>query len=1427
MKRTKQVLIALFALVLIACSLSPVLAIESNHSRWPEFTELSNDRYLAQRGYVHFNGKEQGYQFSVTSYLFVIVYFPEGESLKGLKPEYFTTAKNVGGSFVDSGQTFENATQPVTRCRVSSVSDNYADYSTVQYWRFYDSESDRSVVLPVYSVVDNQESDSEILNKLTCYTERAEKLVQLMKQFDALYDTLEASQNSASVKIGSLHPSDINRVCMVANAIQSSFDITITYDAIHDYWVEGEGWETATAEDIIRHWTTTTKPRSEEILVTETDTITGKELSDLDLLLDVVAPYWLDYVSSHVIETPAISYFTLAGSRGVIDSDARTVTVRMPSDTAWGTVPDPMIETSGEAKVTMIAGDFMSGQVIYRVTPCDRATGTYYDGQNLEGSTGYNFGVDLGVDWNLIVEEGAPFTKVLSFTVKTEDGKSRKAFVTDPAEESKGIITLNLPYGTDLSTVETVVDYAGEGYYFTVDGSRVDAGSEIDFSRDVDLVVYNIAYDTSSVYTVNLTANKSSENDIISYRIGDSKGEIDGDTVRITIPYAMDLSNAEAVVEVSEFAELTGKPARLSVGNNEYVVTAENGASRTYTVIITRAAISEEKNILSFKYGGYSAEIDESTSSITLELPNGLSVVFAPEIVVSEFATVSPASGETRDFTNPVKYYVTAQDGSSKVYTVTVSVQSGPVYNPYKDRLAEVVNKIITRYKSGNVSNWSILGIENASDLAYIDDWYWFDIGLYENVSENYGVGRGKAFTIEEILTRGLDVNAVGGTAMTDIARRVMVLTARGFDCSELSKYNNGQPFKDSKGNDVDDLVSKLYSYSGEYSINGPAYALLALDMGSYTVPEDAVWTRANLIRTLVECPENGTDGWGRYGIDMAGGIMYSIAPYQDDPLYGIAVRGKLDELLCIVVQRMNSDYSFGAWGAQNSESAAWVMMGLCSMGIDWNVDPRFADGHGHSALQNWMDNFVNEQDGCFHHNSSLLNNYMATYEGCYAGMWYLGFLDHGGQGSPYYYYYHRFDFSKALSDDASILGFEIEGRLGTITEGESNTIEITLPRGTPLSNIQPKITFAEGAKLVSPNLPVTFVEGVSQPFVVRAEDGQTYKIYNVTITYDNSAASGAELYLDTLKVFNNRQIEESATKNVTKAADGATEVLLTVRPQVDTSKMYLYAEASYEANCDPVLDGNTLMDLSDWITVTVTSQDGSNVNVYRIKVEAKQQAEITSFCVIANGVRYTGTIDNTQNTIVVRDVDDTNLTSTVLDTEIVFTGLTCVPSSGIATDFASSVTYMLGGDSSLASRSYTVSVLNKEGTYIKAKGSGSGSGDQDDNEVKILSFKVLGVSGAIDQDSGIITVTLPQGTDVRAVVPEIVLTQCAAVCPAQGQVVNLSSPVVYTVSASGKTRSYIVSVVYERTISQQLWDALSEESDVVDHQISYGRRLY
>ena len=1308
MRKVKSITFILIVLALtLIVGVVPAFANGSSYTNWPSFGLY--DQYLVSAGFVHFKGYDIGYKFSMPNYFCVLLYLDPGMKSSLLEPEYYTMyASDGSGGVVDSGIPLGEGTLQKNR-RVEPVHSGAADYSEVQYWRFYDTDSERSMVFPVIAVVETEEGNEKTVNKLEAYTERAEKLVTLMKKFDDLYSTLEATQNASSVRWGGHHPSDINLLCLVANSIQHAFDVPTGYFESHEYWIGGgSGWKNATAEDIINFWTTH-DPYGYADPITETDLISQNALDRLDRLLNFVGPYWVYYIENHRIEKPAITYYEIDGSRGLIDTAAKTVTLRLPSDTDWNHLPKPVIETTDGALYTITAGSLASGQVIYKITPADLATGTFYNGGD---TTGYGFNVDLSDNWKVIVEEGTPYTQVLSFAVKTLDGKNRNAAITEGVSGSKGSVTLNLPYGTALSAIKPEIDIAGEGYYFRVDGARVEPGEAVDFTRDVDLVVYNTAFNVEIVYEVHLTAEKSAENSILSYSIDGAEGVIDGESISITIPYATDLATAQPQIEISEFASITTAPAALVIGDNEYVVTAENGTAKTYTVTISRAAASREKRILSFKCGGYSAVINDSKSTIELELPKGLSYVFAPDITVSDFATMTPASGTVQDFSSPVKYKVTAQNGSSKTYTVTVTIQEESVPNPYQASLDSILDKIITRYRS-----------------EATDDWEWMNLGFFERIPENYNTGQSHDFDLAKEIS---ELDSTTAVAMTNLARTVMMLTARGFDCSNLAKYNGGVPFKDSKGNDVDDLVRNLYNFSGSYTINGPIFALIALDMGNYTIPDDAVWTRAKLLDELVVYSGD------EFGIDITGAIIYAAAPYKDDPVYGPAVQNKMESCLATILSKMNSDYSFGAWGATNSESADWVMMGLCSMGIDWNTDPRFADGQGHSALQHWMDNFANVKDGYFHHTASLQNDYMATYQGCYATMWYLGFLEHGGQGNPYYFYYQRFDFSKTLSDDASILSFEIEGKQGVITEGEENTIVVTLANGTPLENLTPVITLAEGAKQIEPKLPVTFIEGTEQPFTICAEDGKTFKTYHVTIVYEDVQASGAELDVDSITLENSEQNEETILKKtVTQAEDGATEILISVNPGVDTSRMYLDADISYAASCSPVLDAGTAYDFSDWLTVTITSEDGLTTNVYRIKVVAKAKAEITAFRVQAGETWYSGDIDNTANTIVVRDVDDSILTSTELVTDIDFTGRTCQPTSGLAMDFAGAVTYTLGGDAELASRSYTVSVLNLSGKYISAQSSGE------------------------DPSGG-------------------------------------------------------------SSISQQLWDAVMEESDVVDHQTSY-----
>ncbi len=68
-----------------------------------------------------------------------------------------------------------------------------------------------------------------------------------------------------------------------------------------------------------------------------------------------------------------------------------------------------------------------------------------------------------------------------------------------------------------------------------------------------------------------------------------------------------------------------------------------------------------------------------SGTNITASVPAGTDVTaLTPTITVSTGASVQPASGTARDFTNPVTYTVTAEDGTQQTYTVTVTVEAPP-----------------------------------------------------------------------------------------------------------------------------------------------------------------------------------------------------------------------------------------------------------------------------------------------------------------------------------------------------------------------------------------------------------------------------------------------------------------------------------------------------------------------------------------------------------------------------------------------------------------------------------------------------------------------------------------------------------------------------------------------------------------------------
>lgn len=172
--------------------------------------------------------------------------------------------------------------------------------------------------------------------------------------------------------------------------------------------------------------------------------------------------------------------------------------------------------------------------------------------------------------------------------------------------------------------------------------------------------------------------------EIISFSVDSVEGVIDQSlkTVTLDFPGGTDVSHLAPVIVVSPYA--TVEPASGVTQDFTqpvvYKVTAYDGTSVEYQAYALVHDADNEKSILSFRVEDPECEgvINEIAKTVTLNFAPGTEVThLVPVIEVSEGATVSPASGEAQDFTQPVEYTVTAMNGTTATYVVSAVVPLG------------------------------------------------------------------------------------------------------------------------------------------------------------------------------------------------------------------------------------------------------------------------------------------------------------------------------------------------------------------------------------------------------------------------------------------------------------------------------------------------------------------------------------------------------------------------------------------------------------------------------------------------------------------------------------------------------------------------------------------------------------------------------
>lgn len=210
------------------------------------------------------------------------------------------------------------------------------------------------------------------------------------------------------------------------------------------------------------------------------------------------------------------------------------------------------------------------------------------------------------------------------------------------------------------------------------------AGTNTDNS---EWIVYN-QDDFNYLGSHNMTL--SSANAITEFSIANQvSATIDANakTVSVVMPYGVALTNLTPTITLSYGAytiPASGVAQDFSSAF-EYVAIAMDGTANVWTVTATNAAASSAKEIVTFSIPSQvSSNIVAGTATINVVMPAGTNLTsLTPTITVSQYATIDPASGVARNFSSPATYTVTAQDGSTKVWTVNVSVGSSAPDQPF------------------------------------------------------------------------------------------------------------------------------------------------------------------------------------------------------------------------------------------------------------------------------------------------------------------------------------------------------------------------------------------------------------------------------------------------------------------------------------------------------------------------------------------------------------------------------------------------------------------------------------------------------------------------------------------------------------------------------------------------------------------------
>lgn len=278
-----------------------------------------------------------------------------------------------------------------------------------------------------------------------------------------------------------------------------------------------------------------------------------------------------------------------------------------------------------------------------------------------------------------------------------------------------------------------------------------------------------------------------------------------------------------------------------------YTVTAEDGSKQIIkiVVIVQTAPKSSQKQILSFSFDEISpvikAVINETTLEISAEIPSSINLkALRPSIKVSEKAIVSPVSGTVQDFTNEIKYTVTAEDGTMQIYKCKIIAQKD-IIGGSGFYIVGIYDGLPAVWKNNEIYLLSKTGTGKAVDL-FVNDKDIYIVGSLNEVATLWKNGIP--------ITLSNSKNKSEAISITAIDNDIFII---GNDGRAAKLWKNSQEFTLTN----DGFVSSLITINKDVFIAGTEYKLKQTSNGEMAGSNALIWKNDKVFETLNKSPSS------------------------------------------------------------------------------------------------------------------------------------------------------------------------------------------------------------------------------------------------------------------------------------------------------------------------------------------------------------------------------------------------------------------------------------------------------------------------------------------------------------------------------------------------------------------------------------------